>query len=62
MRAQEWDLGYLAVLKALSETTHDVVCIVLLRLVKTKNFIMVPLVNIASSPYRSEQSFSGGMF
>jgi len=50
-------------LKQLSENENDAMCIVLLRLMKTKNFKWCfPFVNIATSPGRTEQSFSGGMF
>jgi len=57
-------LGVWAALKHMSENKNDTMCIVLLRLMKTKNLNMaLSFVNVATSPGRTaEQSFSGGMF
>jgi len=56
-------LGIWAPLKQLSENKNDAMCIVLLRLMKTKNLNMAfSFVDVATSPGRTEQSFSGGMF
>ena len=76
MRARSEILAVWAALKQLSENKNDAMCLVLLRLMKTKNLNMLlsfckktknsscsfPFANIGTSPDRTEQSFSGGMF
>ena len=48
-------------LKQPSENKNDEMCVVLLRLMK-KNQHAAFFVNVGTSPDRTEQSFSGGMF
>ena len=63
VRARSENLAIWAALKQLSENRNGAMCVVLLRLLKTKISIWCfPFVNIATSPDRTEQSFSGGMF
>jgi len=51
-----------AALKQLSENINDAMCVVLLRLIKTKNFNLVfSFVNVGNSPDKTEQSYSGGI-
>ena len=60
VRARSEILGIWAALKQLSENKNDAMCIVLLRLMKTKiSTWCFPFVNIATSPDRTDQSFSG---
>jgi len=63
VRARSEILDIWAALKQLSGNKNDAMCVVLLRLTKTKNLNMLPsFVNIGTSPDRTEQSFSGRMF
>jgi len=56
-------LGVWAALKQLSENKNDVMCVALLRLMKTKMLTSCfPFVNVGTSPDRTEQRFAGGMF
>ena len=56
-------LAIWAALNQLSENKNNAMCVVLLRLMKTKiSAYCFLFVNIGSSPDRSEQSFSGGIF
>jgi len=63
VRGRSEILAIWVALNQLSENKNDALCVALLRLLKTKNFNMVlSFVNIATSPDRTEQSFSGGVF
>ena len=63
MRARNEILGIWATLRQLSGNKNDVVCGVLLRLIKTKfSTRCFPFANVATSTGRTEQSLSGGMF
>ena len=61
VRARCEILGIWAALKQPSENKNDEMCVVLLRLMK-KNQHAAFFVNVGTSPDRTEQSFSGGMF
>jgi len=62
MRASEV-LAFWAALKQLSGNKNDAMCVASLRLIKTKNFNMVlSFCQHGTSPDRTEQSLSGGMF
>jgi len=63
VRAWSEILAVWPALKQLSENDNDARCVVLLQLMKTKiSAWCFGLVNIATSPDKNEQSFSGGMF
>jgi len=50
LRARSEVLGICAALKQLSENKNDAMCVVLLRLIKTKKLNMAPFVNTGTSP------------
>jgi len=63
VRTRSEILAIWAALKQLSENKNDAMCVVLLRLTKTKSFnVVLCFVDFDTSPDRTEQSFSGGMF
>jgi len=63
VRAWSEILATWAALKQLSENNSDEMCVVLLRLMKKKiSTWCFGFVNIATSPDKNEQRFSGGMF
>ena len=63
VRARSEILAICTALNQLSQNQNDAMCVVLLRLMKTKiSTCCFPFVNVGTSPDRTEQSFQAGCF